>query len=113
MIIRILAGLCVAFFLASLGLGVGWQRTDVALRASEAIRESARLNLLEVVEARQIERDQCAADFAGEVERNKVAIAAATRAATARASLTTACAYDKGPPAVTRALRGVLGEPKQ
>jgi hypothetical protein len=103
-IIRILAGLCVALALVVLAL---------ALRASEAIRESTRLNLLEAVEARQIEREQCAADFAGEVERNKVAIADATRAATARASLTTACAYDKGPPAVTRALRDVLGEPKQ
>jgi hypothetical protein len=112
-IVRILAGLCTALFLSSLGLGVGWQRADVALHASEATRESLRQDLLSNIQARQSERDQCAADFAGEVERNKVAIADATRAATARASLTTACAYDKGPQAVTRALRDVLGEPKQ
>jgi hypothetical protein len=62
--------------------------------------------------ARQAEREQCAADFAGEVMRAKVEAERAAKSATAIAALTKNCAFDRGQPAVNRALRDVLGEGK-
>jgi hypothetical protein len=62
--------------------------------------------------SRQAEREQCAADFAGEVERAKVEAERAAKSASAIATLTKNCAFDRGQPAVNRALRDVLGEGK-
>lgn len=78
---------------------------DTQLRiTNEALGNSEQL--------RDRERHQCAQDFAGEVERNKIDLANAVNSATARASLTKNCAFDKGPKAVDRSLRDILGERK-
>jgi hypothetical protein len=56
------------------------------------------------------EREQCAVDLAGEIQRGQLEAEKARRAGEAIASLTTACVQQRGPAATNRALRGVLGE---
>jgi hypothetical protein len=91
MIARILGGVCLALVVAVTVQTVSLKRVERALEVSKAIGETTRLNLLEVVEARQTEREQCAADFAGEVERGKAERAKAVAASQARALITGIC----------------------
>ena len=75
--------------------------------ALEQSREATGLSEL----SRQTERAQASQDFAGEVERNKAEIERVRKSSLAVASLTNNCAFDKGQPAVNRALKDILGEP--
>jgi hypothetical protein len=63
--------------------------------------------------SRKAEREQCAADFAGLNARAKDEAERAAKSASAIATLTKNCVFDRGQPAVNRALRDVLGETKR
>jgi hypothetical protein len=84
-------------------------RTTIASVNTELDR--VRTLLASSESARQSEREQCATDFAGEVERGKIEIAKASMAASARASITGLC-----PPRATTqaernaALKRIAGE---
>jgi hypothetical protein len=60
--------------------------------------------------ARQAEREQCAADFAGEVARNKIEIAKASKAALARSQVTGICPRASTQAERLAALRANSGE---
>jgi hypothetical protein len=119
MIARILGGLSIGLAMLAVAQTINLARSDHELKATRAIltqaqsslkSEAARVAMSE--SARQAEREQCAQDFAGEVERAKVEAERAAKSASAIATLTKNCAFDRGQPAVNRALRDVLGEGK-
>jgi hypothetical protein len=85
-------------------------KADLATANTELTRVRGLLGTSE--SARQAEREQCAQDFAGEVERAKIEVAKASKAAVARSQITGIC-----PRASTRAeriaaLRANSGETK-
>jgi hypothetical protein len=82
---------------------LAFQKLVVANLAARVVRSET---------ARQAEREQCAADFAGEVARNKIEIAKASKAALARSQVTGICPRASTQAERLAALRANSGESK-
>jgi hypothetical protein len=112
MIARILGGVCLALVVAVTVQTVSLKRTQAALSASESVRAGLVRDLGAVTAARQTEREQCAQDFAGEVERGKIEVAKAAKAALARSQITGLCPRASTQAERLAALRANSGESK-
>jgi hypothetical protein len=98
MIARILGGVCVGLAALAAVQTFNLARSDHELKAARTLlatekASTARLQstIMQIKATRQTEREQCAADFAGEVMRANAERAKAVAATRARASITGIC----------------------
>ena len=119
MIARILSGVCVGLAVLSAVQTINLSRSDHELKATREKLSFEKLvvanlgaRVVESETARRSEREQCAADFAGEVMRGKIEIERARKAATARHQLTNPQAKPLTAAQRLGALRANSGETK-